>query len=71
MNYEERIEAKLNALAKAIGGPVLKEAWEQAEADLPKRQRTFERARCGCWKGDRHLRTCPKFDPREARGNVA
>lgn len=54
----DRIEAKLNALGRAIGGPVLKAGWEMAEAELPKREQTFRRRRCGCFVGSPHVETC-------------
>lgn len=46
-----RIEKKLNALGRAMGGPALKTAWAEAEADLPASQQTFRRRACGCWTG--------------------
>lgn len=61
MAQPDRIEAKLNALARATGGPDLKDEFERIEAWLP--EQTFERARCGCWKGSTHREACSKAEP--------
>lgn len=67
----ERIEAKLNALGKAVGGPALKDAWDEAEQDLRPTRRTFRKARCGCWKGSPHRKGCSKHVPHDPLGSVA
>lgn len=63
MDQMDRIEAKINAVAKSIGGPGLKDEYERIEAGLPKRRQTFKRARCGCWKGNVHYGACEKARP--------
>lgn len=40
----DRLEAKLNGLAKALGGPIVRREFAKAEKDLPKSRRTFKAA---------------------------
>lgn len=37
----DRIEAKVNALAKALGGPILRREFGKIERDVPKSRKTF------------------------------
>jgi len=64
-----RLEAKLDLLAAAIGGPALKAGWDEIERQdgIPPRRRTFRRARCGCFKGSPHEEGCKRHDAAEMR----
>lgn len=64
-----RLEAKLDVLAAAIGGPNLKARWDEIERQdgIPSRRRTFRRARCGCFKGSQHEEGCKRHDGANAR----
>lgn len=57
-----RVEQKLDALARAIGGPSLKGRWDSIEEQfgIGVRRRTFKRRRCGCFVGSPHGEACPK-----------
>lgn len=59
----DRVERKINAVAASLGGPRLKDEFEKIEVGLPKRAQTFKRARCGCWRGNVHDRSCSKYRP--------
>lgn len=58
METLERVEAKLNVLAQAIGGATLRERWEKIERGLPVARQTFRRRACGCWRGREHEPGC-------------